>query len=177
VRQALGAWGYTLQTPAQSSLRLALCEVFLTIKSPRLGDITLEALATLRQTIASSHASLRGSLMQLSRALVGLGILAEPLNPWAMNGESTTTRPGRGRVPKNGADDAEEMPIAPEWITCVERWCATSAVAQSAKCVRLAAAHGRSLGHRDVRPRRSAGPVDTRHGGRRRGHDSAQASR
>jgi hypothetical protein len=133
VRQALGAWGYTLQTPAQSSLRLALCEVFLTIKSPRLEDITLEALTTLRQAIASSHATLRGSLRQLSRALVGLGILAEPLNPWAMNGESTTTRPGRGRVPKNGTDGREEMPIAPEWIACVERWRATSTLSPKAR--------------------------------------------
>jgi Phage integrase family len=133
VHQALAAWGYTLQTPAQSSLRLALCEVFLTIKSPRLEDITLEALATLRQTIASSHASLRGSLRQLSRALVGLGILAEPLNPWAMNGESTTTWPGRGRVPRNSTHGAEEMPIAPEWTTCVERWCATSTLSPKAR--------------------------------------------
>jgi hypothetical protein len=79
VGRALAAWGYTLQTPAQSSLRLALCEVFLTIKSPRLEDVTAEALSTLRQAIASSHATLRGSLRQLSRALVGLGILGYPV--------------------------------------------------------------------------------------------------
>jgi hypothetical protein len=124
VHQALAAWGYTLQTPAQSSLRLALCEVFLTIKSPRLEDITLEALATLRQIIASSHASLRGSLRQLSRALVGLGILTEPLNPWAMNGGSTTTWPEHGCA--GGTDGAGDMPIAPDWIACVERWRTTS---------------------------------------------------
>jgi hypothetical protein len=133
VRAALSAWGYTLQTPALSGLRLALCEVFLTIRSPRLEDITLEALAELRHAIASSHASLRGSLMRLSRALVGLGILAKPLNPWAMNGESTTTRPGRAALRGKGTDGAEEMPIAPEWTTCVERWRATSTLSPKAQ--------------------------------------------
>ena len=127
VRTALGTWGYTLETPAQSSLRLALCEAFLTIKSPRLEDITLDALAELRHAIASSHATLRGSLMRLSRALVGLGILAKPLNPWAMNGESTTTRPG------HGTETASETPIAPEWIACVERWRATSTLSPKAR--------------------------------------------
>jgi integrase len=127
---ALGAWGYTLEYPAQSSLRLALCEVFLTIKSPRLEDITIEALSELRQAIASSHSTLRGSLMRLSRALVGLGLLAKPLNPWAMNGESTTTRPGCGRA---SVIATAEMPIAPEWITCVERWCATSTLSPKAR--------------------------------------------
>ena len=133
VHQALATWGYTLQTPAQSSLRLALCETFLTIRSPRLEDITIEALAELRHAIASSHSSLRGSLRQLSRALVGLGLLAEPLNPWAMNGESTTTRPGLGRARGNGTDDSEKMPIAPAWIACVERWRATSTLSPKAR--------------------------------------------
>lgn len=133
VRAALCTWGYTLETPALSGLRLALCEVFLIIRSPRLEDITLEALAELRHAIASSHASLRGSLMRLSRALVGLGILAKPLNPWAMNGESTTTRPGRGHVRGNGADGAKEMPIAPEWVTCVDRWRSTSTLSPKAQ--------------------------------------------
>jgi integrase len=133
VRAALGKWGYALELPAQTSLRLALCETFLTIKSPRLEDITIEVLAALRHTIASSHATLRGSLRQLSRALVGLGILTEPLNPWAMNGESTTPRPGQGHVPRNGTDGEEEMPIAPEWITCVERWYATSTLSPKAR--------------------------------------------
>jgi hypothetical protein len=133
VRAALRTWGYTLETPAQSSLRLALCQAFLTIKSPRLEDITIEALAELRQAIASSHATLRGSLMRLSRALVGLGILAKPLNPWAMNGESTTTRPGRGRAPAIATESAAEMSITPEWITCVERWRATSTLSPKAR--------------------------------------------
>ena len=133
VHQALVTWGYTLLTTARTSLRLALCETFLTIKSPRLEDITIEALADLRQAIASSHATLRGSLRQLSRALVGLGILPEPLNPWAMNGESTTTRPGRGRGRTNGTDGAEGMPIAAEWIACVERWRATTTLSTKAR--------------------------------------------
>jgi Phage integrase family len=132
VREALRAWGYTLQTPAQSGLRLALCETFLTIKSPRLEDITIEALADLRQAIASSHSSLRGALMRLSRALVGLGILAEPLNPWAMNGDSTMTWPHRRRVSRKATDGEEKIPIAPEWVTCVERWCATSTLSPKA---------------------------------------------
>jgi hypothetical protein len=54
VHQALATWGYTLQASAQSSLRLALCETFLTIRSPRLEDITIEALTELRHAIASS---------------------------------------------------------------------------------------------------------------------------
>jgi hypothetical protein len=133
VRAALGTWGYALETPAQSSLRLALCEAFLTTRSPRLENITIDALADLRHAIASSHATLRGSLLRLSRALVGLGILAKPLHPWAMNGESTTTRPYQGRVCASSTDDAGEMPIASEWVTCVERWRATSTLSPKAR--------------------------------------------
>ena len=133
VREALGTWGYTLEMPAQSSLRLALCEAFLTIKSPRLEDITVEALTELRHAIASSHTTLRGSLMRLSRALVGLGILQTPLNPWAMNGESTTTRPGHAAAQRNDGHGAVEMPLGPEWAASVERWRATSTLSPKAR--------------------------------------------
>jgi hypothetical protein len=132
VIHALGEWGYTLEAPAQSSLRLALCEVFLTIRSPRLEQISAEALSELRSAIAS-HATLRGALMRLSRALVGLGIIATPLNPWAMNGQSTTTRPGRGPIRSSAVDGATDIAIVPEWIACVERWRATTTLSPKAR--------------------------------------------
>ena len=75
VREALGRWGYTLETPAQSSLRLALCEVFLTTKSPpSRGHHHRRArrTATRHRVVALNPA---GMLMRLSRALVGLGML------------------------------------------------------------------------------------------------------
>jgi integrase len=130
--QALGNWGYALEAPARASLRMTLCEVFLTIKSPCLEQISLEALIKLRKAIAP-HKALRGALMRLSRGLVGLGILATPLNPWAMNGRTTSTRRERHRAVTKTVDGPTDIAIEQEWVACVERWRATSTLSPKAR--------------------------------------------
>jgi len=92
ILRALVDWGYAPTSPRYTSLRMTLCEVFLTIQSPCLEQISIEVLLGLR-TATSSHKRLRGDLLRLSRALVGLGLITSPLNPWA------TKRPGTSPSP------------------------------------------------------------------------------
>jgi integrase len=130
VRRALVEWGYTPTSPRQTSLRMTLCEVFLTIQSPCLEQISTDVLVQLRMA-TSTHKRLSGDLLRLSRALVGLGLITTPLNPWATKRPVTSTsRHGAVSQDVVGHPDAA---IVPEWRAFVERWRATSTLSPKAR--------------------------------------------
>jgi len=130
VAGALVDWGHS--PPSSASLRMTLCEVFLTIQSPCLEDISLETLSTLRHA-TSSHQRLRRDLLRLSRVLVALGVIPKSLNPRAPDRPLSPWRRKQHRLAVAGAGPERDTVIAPKWRTCVERWHATSTLSPKAR--------------------------------------------
>lgn len=100
------SWGYGRSLA--KDVQWAVCTVLLANKSPRLEDLTRELLEAERKLTAVDYR--RSSIVVLSRVLVGLGILTNPLEKLA--GHSNMG------VAANGVD--------PEWVAWVERWNGTS---------------------------------------------------
>ncbi|HEY6271647.1 MAG TPA: tyrosine-type recombinase/integrase [Terriglobales bacterium] len=109
-------WGYSRLS--RSGLRMALCEVFIENRSPRLEDITYELLDRMRA--AGEHFQrIRSCIHRISRALVGLGIIPRELSLW-----------GGGW---NGVQGWATTGVSPQWTSYVGRWYATSTLSPKAR--------------------------------------------
>jgi integrase len=104
VGDTVAGWGYAPE--GRRWLTTTLCEALLLNRSPFLEDLTAERLEQFRQGRSKARHS---CLSRLSRALVALGVLAEPL-PLAQPAGSTEPEAG----------------LHPEWRLWVERWAQTS---------------------------------------------------
>lgn len=116
VHTMLLQWGYSRLS--RSGMRMALCEVFIENRSPRLEDITYELLDRLRSG-DKRYKRVRGCIHRLSRALVGLGIISRPLGVW-----------GGGY---NGVQGWATAGVSPAWTSYVERWYATTTISPKAR--------------------------------------------
>ena len=108
VRGVLAGWGYHRR--CERELTAVTCHVLLLNRSPRLEDLSGEALARLRADPAMGR-YFPGDLHGVHRALAALGHAEPPAAP----------RYGDGRAVITGAADA--------WAGWVERWHATSTLA------------------------------------------------
>jgi hypothetical protein len=126
---ALVDWGYS--PPSRASLRMTLCEVFLTIQRPCLEDISFDTLSRLRHA-TSSHKRLRSDVLRLSRALTGLGLIPKALNPWNPD-RSSAPEPDRRPHSRRCTAVVSDIAIAPEWQACVERWRDTTTLSPKAR--------------------------------------------
>jgi integrase len=104
VGDTVAGWGYAPQ--GRRWLTTALCEALLLNHSPYLEDLSAERLEQFRQGRSKARHS---CLSRLSRALVALGILAEPL-PLGQPDGSTKL----------------EDRVHPDWRRWVDRWVQTS---------------------------------------------------
>lgn len=100
------SWGYGRYEA--KDVQWAVCTVLMANKSPRLEDLTLEVLGAEREAATVRYR--RASIVVLSRALAGLGMLPHPL-------ARVCDRSARGDM-RNG--------VSPTWISWVERWCKTT---------------------------------------------------
>ena len=115
ISQALHRLGFGASL-ARFAIPSILCLTLLVNRSPRLEDLTIEVLETVRTP--SSAAKTRRSYVALSRALVSLGILTRPLNP-AKQG------------PAARAETVETVPTT--WLYWCQRWQATSTQAHKTR--------------------------------------------
>jgi integrase len=119
VRDKLQGWGYTNKENFKLA-RTTICEALIAVRSPRLEDITLKVLDTLRKRLS------RGKYIQtyalaISKALVGLGLLSESLpDDLYFN----TPRP-----------DIALVNVSPEWASWCKRWLDTSTLQPRARKV------------------------------------------
>ena len=138
VREVVAKWGYA--ETGQKSLLTTLCQVFLLNRSPYLEDLTAERLDQFRQGWSRGR---RGRLFRLRRALVGMGILDEPM-------PLPQTHPKEA----GGSAGSREPGAHPEWHQWVERWEATSTLVpgsrQRARCVLLAAGRWLQKQHPEI---------------------------
>jgi len=111
VTRTLMSWGYH-NANTTVEFRSALCEVMLANQSPRLQDLTAEALKAARHP--NSPRRLREGIFSLSRVLAGMGIIPKPLNQFCLK------QPGTG--------DAT-LGVPAEWVQIVQRWRATTTCA------------------------------------------------
>jgi integrase len=115
IRDALQRLGY--HSLAIKHSRHVLCEALLLNHSPLLQDLTAEALEKLRHSTAAK--STRKRVVMLSRALVSLGILTQPL---ALGSPYTAEIVARG-----------EMGVSPDWLSWCQRWRDTVVVRPSTR--------------------------------------------
>jgi integrase len=106
------SWGYSPDT--RRHLRSVVARVMLAHGAPELAGLTTATLERLRHEASISHRS-RGLLCCLSRALVHLGTLEEPLREQ----EVATERLAEARA----------VGMASDWAAWVSRWEATSTLA------------------------------------------------
>ena len=109
-------WGYSRFS--RSGMRMAMCEVFIENRSPRLEDITYEVLDRLRVD-GERFNRVRSCIHRLSRALAGLGIIPRALGMW-----------GDGC---NGVHGWATTGVFPQWTSYVERWYATTTISPKAR--------------------------------------------
>lgn len=110
IEQILRSWGYRLGDP---DINRAIWHILLANRSPYLEDLTLEVLESFRQRfLSSSYAKFAGTI---SEALVGLGILATPLEPT-----------GKQYIPVHMGSMFTN--VADEWIEWSERWKHTTTI-------------------------------------------------
>ena len=97
-----------------------LCEALLLNRSPRLEDLTEEVMLQLRDRNCSEK--VKKLLPSLSRALVSLGLITQPLIPrYRRTTEQTNSRLLEA--------------VAPDWAAWCERWRATSTLAPESRQV------------------------------------------
>jgi integrase len=95
-------------------LHTLLYEVFLMNRSPLLEDLSFEALKQMRPKLTSAH--LRSYMVSLSRALVSLGYLDQPI---------TVNQRGENLDPLSG--------VPPQWLAYCQRWRTTSTLSKSSR--------------------------------------------
>lgn len=91
-----------------------LCEAFLLNRSPQLDDLTIDVLEQIREAHLPSY--IKENVGKLSRVLVSVGYLAQPLEPLP-NAKRERTQ----QQTLNG--------IAPSWVQWCQRWLHTTTVA------------------------------------------------
>ena len=92
----------------------ALCEAFLLNCSPQLEDLTTEVLETVRHAHMPSY--IKENVRTLSRVLVSLGYIAQPLAPLP-------------NLKRERAKQQTLAGIAPEWAEWCQRWFTTTTMA------------------------------------------------
>jgi len=111
VRDVLVQWGH--KTDPQT-LPNVVCDLLLMGKTPVLEELTLETFEQVRQSQSAGY--VKDALSVVSRALVGLRILASPL--------PAPKYPGQGRYPISPHDDVPE-----QWAGWCRKWRETSTLA------------------------------------------------
>lgn len=154
MREACAIWRVLPQTVRR--LRPLLCMALLINRSPRLDDLTVTVLENLRQRESSQESKL--SVVTLSRILVNLGIIINPLEP--LNAGS------RARFKALQPDEWLESPevlngISPEWAGWCQRWRRTTTLARR---TRRNYYYRRSVGESAFRTAASCGPQNRRVG-------------
>ncbi len=117
VLEVLKQWGYK-ELNTQKSLPNTVYETLLVNRHPSLEVVTRETLELVYHQTVPSH--LRNSVILLSRVLVHLGIIAEPLTPTL----TTDNRYGG----KGAAEGVHE-----EWVSWCQRWRNTSTFAPNSR--------------------------------------------
>jgi integrase len=126
VHNQLRTWGYG--ESSMIDVTSSLCEIIILNKSPRLEDITLNLLITLRkQACGGKHnrdpeapqSALRKKIYVISRVLTSFGIIPEPL--------SLDPKWNRSRV------DVALINVSPEWASWCKRWKDTSVLEPSGR--------------------------------------------
>ena len=133
VLAVLVQWGYSRFS--RSGMRMALCEVFIENRSPRLEDITYELLDRLRVD-GERYDRVRSCIHRLSRVLFGLGIIPRALGVW-----------GEGY---HGVRGWATAGVSPQWTSYVERWYATTTISPKAKKGYYRTSAGRTLGNHNA---------------------------
>lgn len=95
-------------------LHTLLYEIFLMNRSPLLEDLTFETLKQMRPKLTTAH--LRSYMVSLSRALVSLGYLDQPI---------TVNQRGENLDPLSG--------VPPQWLAYCQRWRTTSTLSKSSR--------------------------------------------
>jgi hypothetical protein len=104
VRDALTRLGYCRLAVRDS--QEVVCEAILVNRSPFLQDLNIEVLERIRHSNAAE--AVKGHVVMLSRALVSLGILTQPIEPTS---PFTATLIARG-----------EIGVSAEWLAWCRRW-------------------------------------------------------
>lgn len=117
VQDVLSGWGYAASK--NTVLMSTVCEALLLNHSPYLHDLTVECLEAFRCGCSKDR---RAHMFKLSKALAALGVLDKPLG---IAGHDPTTV---GLDQKEAQDD-----IHPEWVRWIQRWDATSTLADATR--------------------------------------------
>jgi hypothetical protein len=155
VRRLLVEWGYSGRATMQLIPR-TVCELLLANRSPHLEDLTIEVVETVAQRRKRNKQRTSGRpsvwLVAVSRVLTKLGIISEPLRPFA-------------KLPawKAGKSDlTENVPV--EWANLCRFWFDTSTLCLNSRrrSYYTLLDIGRWVGHEHLES--SPGSVDARFG-------------
>lgn len=117
VQEVLCSWGYAAL--GNTTLMSTISEALLLNQSPHLHDLTAAQLECFRR---DGSVVRRAHFFQLSKALVALGILDQPLG-------MASPAPA---APTDGQPEAQDT-VHPEWMGWVQRWEATSTLTESTR--------------------------------------------